>query len=296
MDRLQSLEIFVTVARLGGFAPAARRLGISPPSVTRGVAELEQRLGTSLFHRTTRSVRLSEDGQDFLPHAERVLAELDEAERILAGRTGEARGTLFVTAPVAFGRLHVLPVVGEMIEAHEGLDARLLLVDRNIRIVEEGVDVAVRIGALDDSSLRSIHIADVRPVLVASPAYLARFGTPKSTAELGSHHWIATTGARAQTQWNALGSLPGQPARLQLNTVESIIAATEAGLGVASLLSYQVDACLQQGRLVELVGLAESDWLPVSLLFGESRARMPAVRLFIDRMREVARRNVGMAR
>ncbi|WP_427969232.1 LysR family transcriptional regulator [Altererythrobacter sp.] len=295
MDRLQCLEIFVNVARSGGFAPAARRLGISPPSATRGVAELEERLGTQLFHRTTRSVRLTDSGRDFLPQAERILADLDQAERSLAGRTGEPRGTLFVTAPVMFGRLHVLPVIGEMIEAHEDLDARLLLVDRNIRIVEEGIDVAVRIGPLKDSSLHAAHIADVRPVLVASPSYLARFGTPRSAADLESHHRIATTGARAQTQWRALGKAAGTPARMQLNTVDSIIAAAEAGLGIASLLSYQVDAALRLGRLVELGGIEQVDWLPVSLLFGEGRARTPAVRLFIDLMREAARREVGMA-
>ncbi len=295
MDRLQSMEIFVAVAREGGFAPAARKLGLSAPSATRGVAELEARLGTQLFHRSTRSVRLTEDGMDFLPQAERILAELDMAERTLTGRTGVPRGTLLVTAPVTFGRLHVLPVVNEMLEQYEQMDARLLLVDRNIRIVEEGVDVAVRIGPLEDSSLRSVHVADVRPVLVASPAYLARFGMPSSLDDLDKHRIIATSGARATSEWRQGGKRIGSKPRIVLNTVGSMLATAEAGLGIANLLSYQVEASLQNGRLVEVTGLIEPRWLPVSLLFSAERARSPAIRQFVDRMREAARRDVGMA-
>jgi DNA-binding transcriptional LysR family regulator len=294
MDRLQSMEIFVAVAREGGFSPAARKLGLSAPSTTRGVAELEARLGTRLFHRSTRSVRLTEDGMDFLPQAERILAELDSAERTLAGRTGIPRGTLMVTAPVTFGRLHVLPVVNEMLERYDELDARLLLVDRNIRIVEEGVDVAVRIGQLEDSSLRSVHVADVRPMLVASPAYLARFGMPASIEDLENHRLIATSGARAPSEWRLGGKRIGGKPRLVLNTVGSMIATAEAGIGIANLLSYQVETSLQQGRLVEITQLLEPRWLPVSLLFGAERARSPAIRQFVDRMREAARRDVGM--
>ncbi len=295
MDRLQALEIFAEVARQGGFAPAARKLGISPAKATRGVAELEARLGTQLFQRSTRSLRLTQDGADFLPRAEAVLADLDSAERELAGRSATPRGTLYVTAPVTFGRLHVLPVITAMLDRHAGLDARMLLVDRNIRMVEEGVDVAVRIGALEDSALRAIHIADVRPLLVASPAYIARFGRPEKAADLDRHRFISTTGARAGSQWQPLGKATPKAARLQVNTVDAMLDATREGLGICGPLSYQVEEELRAGRLVEIPGLVEPVTIPVSLVFDAARARTPAVRLFIDLMREACRRDVGMA-
>lgn len=295
MDRLRSLEIFIAVARLGGFAPAARKLGLSAASATRGVAELEQRLGTVLFHRTTRSVRLTQEGSDFLPHAERILADLDEAERKILGHQQDPRGTVFITAPVAFGRLHVLPVVGDMLERHAALDARLMLVDRNIRFVEEGIDVAVRIGTLEDTGLHAVHIADVRPIMVASPSYIARFGYPGSAAELASHRLISTDGPRASSQWQPLGNPAAATPRLQLNTIDSILAAAEAGTGIAGLLSYQADDSIRQGRLVEIPPVQECAWWPVNLLFSQARGRSPAVRLFIDMMRERTRCEVGFA-
>lgn len=295
MDRLQALEIFAEVARQGGFAPAARKLAISPAKATRGVAELEARLGTQLFQRSTRSLRLTQDGADFLPRAEAVLADLDSAERELAGRSGTPRGTLYVTAPATFGRLHVLPVVSAMLERHAGLDARLLLVDRNIRIVEEGVDVAVRIGQLEDSAMRAVHVADVRPMLVASPAYIARFGLPQAAADLAGHSFIATTGARSGSQWQALGKAAPPAGRLQVNTVDAMLDAARDGLGICGPLSYQVEEELRAGRLVEIPGFEEPAWIPVSLVFDAARARTPAVRLFIDMMQEACRRDVGMA-
>lgn len=293
MDRLQSMAIFIEVAREGGFAPAARKLGISPASATRGVAELEERLGTQLFQRSTRSLRLTGDGAAFLPRAEAVLGELDAAERELAGRSADPRGTLYVTAPVCFGRLHVLPVVGEMLEHYPDLDARMMLVDRNIRIVEEGVDVAVRIGPLEDSALHAVHIADVRPVLVASPAYLARFGMPKSGDDLTRHRFVATTVARERTQWQPLGGPPPVEPRLHLNAIDSLVASAKSGVGLVGLLSYQVEEDVRAGRLVEITGLAEPKSFPVSLVFDAARGRTPAVRRFIELMREGARRDVG---
>ena len=294
MDRLQSMAIFIEVAREGGFAPAARKLGISPASATRGVAELEARLGTQLFQRSTRSLRLTGEGAAFLPRAEAVLTELDAAERELVGRLADPRGTLYVTAPVAFGRMHVLPVVNEMLEHYPGLDARMMLVDRNIRIVEEGLDVAVRIGQLDDSALHAVHIADVRPVMVASPAYLARFGMPRTREDLENHRFVATTVAREKTQWQPIGGPPPVAPRLQLNTIDALIASAKAGAGLVGLLSYQADEALRAGQLVEITGLAERAAFPVSLVFDPARGRTPAVRRFIEMMRESARRDVGL--
>lgn len=296
MDRLQSMAIFIEVAREGGFAPAARKLGISPASATRGVAELEARLGAQLFQRSTRSLRLTGEGAAFLPRAEAVLGELDAAERELAGLSANPRGTLYVTAPVAFGRIHVLPVIGEMLEHYPGLDARMMLVDRNIRIVEEGIDVAVRIGQLEDSALHAVHIADVRPVVVASPAYLARFGIPRSREDLEQHRFVATTVARERTQWQPIGGPPPVAPRLQLNAIDALIAAAQAGTGLVGLLSYQAEEAMRAGRLVEITGLAPEIAFPVSLVFDPARGRAPAVRRFIELMRESARRDVGFVR
>ena len=145
MDRLQTLEMFVAVADRGGFAAAARALRVSPPAVTRGIAELEARLGVVMFHRSTRAVTLTDEGAGFLEKARQIINDLGEAERAMSGAQSEPRGQLYVTAPVAFGRLHVLPVVTELLDRHAALNIRMMLIDRNVRMIEEGIDVAVRI-------------------------------------------------------------------------------------------------------------------------------------------------------
>lgn len=178
MDRLTSYEIFVAIAREGTFGGAARRLGLSPQAVTRGLAALEARLGLRLFHRTTRAVSLTAEGAAHLPRIERVLGDLANSERELAGTLAEPHGELAVTAPVTFGQLHVMPVLAELLARFPALEVRLLLLDRNVRLVEEGIDVAVRIGDLPDLALHAVRIGSVREVIVASPGYLARCGHP----------------------------------------------------------------------------------------------------------------------
>ncbi|MGH6696080.1 LysR family transcriptional regulator [Sphingopyxis sp.] len=287
MDRLLTLEMFVAVASEGGFAAAARKLGSSPPAVTRGIAALEARLGTSLFHRSTRAVALTDAGAAFLDQARRILAELAGAERELRGAEAEPRGQLHLTAPVMFGRLHVLPVVGDLMAQHRELVARMMLIDRNVRIVEEGIDVAVRIGPLADSGLKAVRIGRVRQMLVASPAYLARRGAPGVVAELAGHDLIAAMGPRAAGEWQFVsGRWRVEPRpRLVLNTVDGLLAAAEAGLGIANLLSYQVIEAVDAGRLIALLADEQPPALPVHLLFEPSRAGLPAVRLFIAAMK-----------
>lgn len=288
MDRLQTLEMFIAVADEGGFAAAARKLRVSPPAVTRGIAELEARLGVVLFHRSTRAVTLTDEGNGFLTNARRIINELDEAERQLSGSQSSPHGQLYVTAPVAFGRLHVLPVVSELLDRHPDLSVRMMLVDRNVRIIEEGIDVAVRIGQLADSALKAVRIGNVRQVLVASPGYLARYGVPSSHDDLGRHQIIATTGPRAATEWR-FGqrrdpvSVQG---RLLVNTIDAAVDATEAGVGIANLLSYQAAAGLDAGRLVEVLRPDVPVGLPVHLLFEASRAATASTRTFIDAMRD----------
>ena len=291
MDRLLTLEMFVAVASEGGFAAAARKLGSSPPAVTRGIAALEARLGTSLFHRSTRAVALTDAGVAFLEQARRILADLAGAERELRGAEAEPRGQLHLTAPVMFGRLHVLPVVGDLMAQHRELMVRMMLIDRNVRIVEEGIDVAVRIGPLADSTLKAVRIGWVRQMLVASPAYLARRGAPASVADLAEHDLIGAMGPRATTEWQLASTrwrLDPRP-RLVMNTVDGLLAAAEAGQGIANLLSYQVAEALDEGRLISLLADEQPPALPVHLLFEPSRAGLPAVRLFIAAMTQRTR-------
>jgi DNA-binding transcriptional LysR family regulator len=294
MDRLLTLEMFVAVASEGGFAAAARKLGSSPPAVTRGIAALEARLGTSLFHRSTRAVALTDAGAAFLDQARRILADLAGAERELRGAEAEPRGQLHLTAPVMFGRLHVLPVVSALMAQHRDLAVRMMLIDRNVRIVEEGVDVAVRIGALADSSLKAARIGGVHQMLVASPAYLARRGAPTRVADLAGHDLIGAMGPRATTEWQLASTrwrLDSRP-RLVMNTVDGLLAAAEAGQGIANLLSSQVADALDAGRLIALLRDEQPPVLPVHLLFEPSRAGLPAVRLFIAAMKQRARMKV----
>ena len=291
MDRLLTLEMFVAVASEGGFAAAARKLGSSPPAVTRGIAALEARLGTSLFHRSTRAVALTDAGAAFLDQARRILADLAGAERELRGAEAEPRGQLHLTAPVMFGRLHVLPVVSALMAQHRDLAVRMMLIDRNVRIVEEGVDVAVRIGPLADSSLKAARIGGVHQMLVASPAYLARRGAPTRVADLAGHELIGAMGPRVTTEWQLASTrwrLDPRP-RLVMNTVDGLLAAAEAGQGIANLLSYQVADALDAGRLIALLRDEQPPVLPVHLLFEPSRAGLPAVRLFIAAMKQRAR-------
>lgn len=289
MDRFESLNAFVAVADSNGFAAAARALGISPPAVTRVVAALERHLGVTLFHRSTRAVSLTDEGVAFLDRARRILADLRDAEHLAMGGRSAPQGELHVTAPVQFGKLHVLPVMASLLESYPQLTARMMLIDRNVRIVEEGIDVAVRIGFLADSALHAVAIGSVGQVIVASPAYIDRNGAPLKPDDLRSHATIASTGIRTSNQWiigrHRITVIP----RIAVNTVDAAIAAAEAGLGLANLLTYQVADAITAGRLVRVLDINQPDRIPVNLLFERGRAAMPGVRAFIDAMRERGR-------
>lgn len=288
MDRFEALSAFVAVADRRGFTAAARALDSSPPAMTRAVAALERHLGVTLFHRSTRAVSLTEEGSAFLDRARRILLDLREAEQVVTGGRSVPRGQLHVTAPVVFGRLHVLPAIVELLARHEGLSARMMLLDRNVRIVEEGIDVAVRIGPLVDSALRAVAIGSVRQAIVASPTYLARHGIPSAPVELVGHACIVGSGARVGSAWRfgpegdrIVEIVP----RLAIDTIDAAIAAAEAGLGLANVLSYQSTDAIAAGRLVEVLAEHAPPPVPVSLVHDAARAAMPAVRAFIDAMR-----------
>jgi DNA-binding transcriptional LysR family regulator len=292
MDRFDTMSAFVAVAERRGFAAAARALGTSPPVITRAVAALERHLGVTLFQRSTRAVSLTDEGAAFLDRARQILTDLREAEQILRGGRSAPRGQLYVTAPVMFGRLHVLPVVSGLLAKHDELTARMMLLDRNVRIIEEGIDVAVRIGALADSALRTLRLGSVQQTIVASPAYLAKNGTPDDPADLRDHHCIVGSGPRAGGAWpfGPKGKAVVDVApRLTLDTVDATLAAAEAGIGLANVLSYQSAEAIGSGRLVRVLGEHTPPAMPVSLIYDAGRAAMPSVRLFIEAMRERAR-------
>lgn len=288
MDRFETLRIFAAVADQGGFSTAARALGLSPPAVTRAIAALERHLGVPLLHRSTRAVALTDEGAAFLERARSILAALREAEQEAIGARSVPHGQIYITAPTLFGRLHVLPVIAALLDRHPGLSARMLLIDRNVRIVEEGIDVAIRIGALADSALHAASIGSVRQIVAASPDHLARHGVPRDAGELANRDTIASTGVRISNDWSFVGRTVTVKPRIAVNTVDAALAAAEAGLGFVRLLSYQVAEAIAAGRLVRVLDDQAPPPIPIHLLFDRARTAMPAVRAFIDAMRERA--------
>ena len=286
LDRLRELEVFVAVAEANGLARAGARLRISPPAVTRAVASLEKRLGARLFNRTTRSLSLTEAGTRFLASTRRLLAELADAERDALGESAEPAGQLTVTASVSFGRMTLAPIVRSFLRQQPRVTASLLLLDRVVNLVEEGVDVALRIAQLPDSSLVARRVGEVRRVLVASPRYLAKQGRPVAPAELERHQLIAFTGLMPTREWR-FGT--GRSAvhvtvapRLEINDASAAIAAAEAGEGISIALSYMVARAVASGRLVTLLDGFMPVAVPVQLVYPHARLVAPKLRAFLD--------------
>ncbi len=286
MDRLQAMEVFVAVIDSGGFASAARKLDLSAPVVTRAVAELEARLGLRLLTRTTRSVRATEAGARYADDCRRILADVTSAEKAASGSSTQITGTLHVTAPLLFGNLHVTPIVAEYLQRHPDVDAHCVFVDRLVNLTEEGLDVAVRIGELPDSSLHAVRVGQVRRLLVATPAYLAQYGTPQRPEDLASHALIQPVSASPYPEWRfADGDRPlvqRISPRLRTTTNDAARTAALAGVGIARLLSYQVAGELPSGALVPLLQSFETPPLPVHVVHHEGRQATRKVRAFVD--------------
>ncbi len=286
MDRLATLRVFVTVAELQGFAAAARRLGMSPPSVTRAIAALETRIGTALLQRTTRSVRLTEAGGRFLADSRRILSDIEEAEQFAGDLHGQLRGQLGVTAPVNFGRRFVAPIVVDLLASHPQVSVRTLFVDRIVDLLEEGLDVAVRIAELPDSALSAAKVGSVRRVLCASPDYLARRGVPRAPADLSRHETIAFGSGASEPEWKferrGKRIVIAPRARLFVNSVDVAVAAAVAGHGIVRLLSYQVDAEVRAGQLQIVLASYEPAALPVQVVHAGGKRVSAKVRRFVD--------------
>jgi DNA-binding transcriptional LysR family regulator len=294
MDRLQAMSAFVAVVDSGGFASAARKLALSPPVVTRAVAELEERLGLRLLTRTTRVVRVTEAGARYADDCRRILAEIDEAETAATGTHAQPRGTLVMTAPVLFGHMYVTPVLARYLQRYPEVEAQCLFLDRVVNVVEEGIDVAVRIAVLPDSSLQAIRVGQVRSVVAASPAYLEAHGIPMRPEDLVGHTIISPGNiAQAQQDWrfNDGGHVLMQRVTRRMRTTsnDSAISAALAGLGITRLLSYQLAPHVAAGTLVPLLQEFESAPLPINVLHHEGRHVTQKVRSFVDMMVEALR-------
>lgn len=282
MDQLDAMRVFVAVAKLGSFTAAARRLRVSPSVATRAIAQLEDRLGQTVLERTTRSVRVTDRGARYLAQCERILDDVVNAEREVRGESAEPRGPLTVAAPVMFGRMHVLPIVSGLLAHHAALAIRLVLSDRYVHLIDDAVDVAVRIGALADSRLIAVKLGAVSRIAVASPAYLARRGTPRTPAELAGHDLIGYDELASGHDWRfADGEAVHVEPRLAVNSTDAAITAAEDGLGVARVLSYQVRAAVYAGRLVPILTTHTPPALPVHAIYPARRFASANVTAFV---------------
>jgi len=286
MDRLHLMTVFVAVAEEESFAGGARRMGMSPPAVTRAVAALEDRLGVKLLNRTTRYVRTTEAGQRYLDDARRIIAAADEADEATAGVNAEPRGHLVVTAPVLFGRLYVMPGIVEYLQRYPGTDVSALFLDRVVNLLEEGVDVGIRIGDLPDSSFKALRVGHVRPVLCAAPMYLQEHGIPQTPEALVSHQIIVATNVSPTLEWKfsrdaAPFGVRIKP-RLTVNSNAAAIDAAVRGLGITRLLSYQIAAQLASGDLKIVLSEFESEPMPIHVVHREGRNASAKIRTFVD--------------
>jgi DNA-binding transcriptional LysR family regulator len=298
LDRIDAWTTFAAVAEARSFAAAARRLGRSPAAVTRAVAALEERLGAHLLNRTTRSVALTDVGARALEASRRALVEFEELEGAAATERQELRGRLGVTAPIVFGRLHLLRVVQAFLRDHPAATVQLLLLDRVVSLVEEGFDVAIRLGRLPDSSLRAVRVGEVRRGVYASPEYLQANGTPRTPRALARHACVACNAVTpVPDRWtferDGRSFVVPVSSRLVVNTAEAAIDAALAGLGPTCVLSYQVGAHVRAERLERILGAFEPRAVPVQVVIPAGRFVTPMVRAFVERAVEALRATLG---
>lgn len=284
MDRLQALQLFVAVAEAESFVGGARALGLSGPSATRAVNELEDALGARLFTRTTRRVKLTDVGRDFAEEVREVLAHLRAAEATVRGAALTPTGLLRITAPQEFGTLHIAPLVAEFLDAWPAVTAELLLVDRPVNLVEEGYDVALRIGDLPSSALLGVRVGAVRRVVCGAPSYFARFGQPTCPEDLMEGHRVIVTGA-ALREWRFGAdqrTIVRLDSQLCVNSVAASIGIARQGWGLCRALSYQVAEELETGSLAAVLEEHEPAPVPVHIVHPAGRKTPAKLRAFID--------------
>jgi DNA-binding transcriptional LysR family regulator len=290
MDRLDAMTAFASVADLRGFAPAARRLSLSRPAVTRLVAALEARLETRLLQRTTRTVTLTDAGARYLERARRILSDVAEAEALAQADRSAPTGRFVVAAPSVFGRLHVAPVVCDFLERHPAVTGELQLADRPVNLVEEGVDLAVRIGHLADSSLVARRVGHTRRVVVGSPGYLERRGTPRRLEALSGHDVIQLSGVTPLPEWRFYRdggeTRVALAPRLVTNSADAAIGHAERGGGLTMVLAYQVAEAVSAGRLRIVLPGFEPPALPIHLVYPTGRLLSAKVKAFSELVTE----------
>lgn len=292
MDRLQSLEVFIAVAEEESFAEGARRLGLSAPSATRGVNGLEARLGARLFTRTTRRVRLTDVGQTYLEDARQVIAQLKAADDAASGSVTNPVGTLRITCSNEFGRIYVTPILTDFLDTYPDVTAHVVMVDRVVNMIEEGFDVAVRIGPLPPSGLVAIRVGSIRRIVCGAPNYFERFGRPGTPADLINHRIVVASPVSPSTEWRFgrdLSETVRLDPRLRFNSVAAAREVVRRGWGLTRVLSYQVGPELEDGRLQSVLEDFEPDPLPIHLVHVEGRRAPAKVRAFIDFAKEKLR-------
>lgn len=294
VDRWQAMRVFVKVAELGSFAKAGRQLHLSPPAVTRVISALEEAIGARLLTRTTRSVKTTEAGGRYLEDCRRILADIADAEASAAGFHADPSGTLTITAPVMFGQMHVLPILLEYLDMYPLVTVQSVFVDRIVHMIDEGIDVAIRIGNLPASDLRAIRVGSVRQVVCGAPAYFEQHGIPQVPADLVHHRIIAPTAAWTSPEWQFGGKSRTRVAvcpRLLCNTNDAVIAAVEQGWGLSRVLAYQIAPALRDGRLRTVLSEYEEAAWPIHVMHAEGRRVSAKVRAFVDLAVERLRRN-----
>lgn len=296
MDRLKSMSTFVSVVENGGFSAAARSLSMPLATVSRKVSELEENLGIRLLNRNTRQVTLTDSGRDYFESCRRILSQLDDAERAVVGEYRMPRGELIVTAPIVFGRMHLVPLITELLSDYPDLTIKLLLVDRVVNLIEEHADVAIRIGALPDSALVSTTVGQIRRVVTASPDYLERHGTPQDLTNLSSFDCILITALSTGHSWTfcknkAMCNVEIKP-RLIVTTAAGGIGAAIAGAGLVQTLCYQVASDVSAGRLCQVLKEFEPPYVPVNIVYPSGRLMPAKLRTFLDFMTPRLRKNL----
>ncbi|WP_421839460.1 LysR family transcriptional regulator [Novosphingobium sp.] len=297
MDRFEALRTLIAAVDGGSLSAASRMLRMPLSTVSRKISELEDHLTTQILVRTPRKLLLTDAGETFVHTVRRLLAELDEAERAAAGEYREPLGELLVTAPIAFGKLHILPIVLEFLRDYPKVDVRLVLADKIIDLVDNHVDVAARLGRLPDSGLIGMRVGEVRWITVASPHYLARRGTPETPAALVDHDCLAFEGLHTSRSWRFAGDADGSALainpRLGVNTADALVEAARNGLGIARMTSYQAATALRDGQLMEILKPFVGDPIPVHLVHTGPPLVPLKLRAFLDFAAPRLRASIG---
>jgi DNA-binding transcriptional LysR family regulator len=290
MDKLAAMRAFVTIADEGSLTAAAEALDRAPPTMVRSLATLEEHLGVRLIQRTTRRMSLTEEGRVYLEGCRRILADVEEAEQSIVAADSEPRGEIRVTAPLLFGQLHVAPAIADFLRRYPRVRVDLLLLDRVVNMVDEGIHAGIRIGRLPDSSIVAVPVGHVRRVVVASPDLLARGSLPSHPSELVERSCVTHQGLTPQGRWTFRENERDLPIRVPTtftcNVASAVVEACVAGLGFGSFLSYQVEREMREGKLQVVLADFEPPPLPVQIVYPDARLMSPRLRVFIDALRE----------